>query len=167
MVFTNWVQASDVTSGPQPGYRPALTGLTGQDIQKASAATDGTGINWGVDVKFTTRGADLFRKLTHDNVVACPGPAQDCPRRHMGIWLDLSQADIEKWSDPGFTAQVSQPYDLRCLAHVTATIVCPKFVSDPTSREEISGGEVMIFGAAVTKQSVDEFVNAINPASKP
>src|SRR4030081_4114894 len=40
VVFTTWVADAKVTSGPEPGYRPALTKLTGDDIQSATAAID-------------------------------------------------------------------------------------------------------------------------------
>ncbi len=120
-----------------------------------------TGPNWVINVSFTLRGRELLRQLTRDNVQACPGPSQDCPQRHLAIWLDLSQTDIDNWSDPTYATKVSQPYDLGCLAHRTASVVCPKLLADPTIRDEIAGGTTMI-ASNLTKQSATELANSIN-----
>ena len=129
IVFTAWVADPKATSGPEPGYKPALTGLTGHDVQSATA--DATGGTWFVNISFTPRGANLFAKLTRDNVAACPvDPTSNriCPLRRLGIWLDLMQADIDNWDDPIYAAKVSQPFDLACLMHPSSTAVCPKLV---------------------------------------
>ena len=44
LVYTSWVPDAKVTGGPEPGYKPKLTGLTGDDITSASPNinTDGT-----------------------------------------------------------------------------------------------------------------------------
>jgi len=162
LVFTKWVPDANGGSGPEPGYKPALTDLTGHDISKASAELDGTGLNWVVNVSFTPRGRELFRQLTHDGVSACPGPNQNCPQRHLTSWVDLSQTDINSWSDPTYAAKVSQPYDLGCLAHKTTTVVCPKLLTDALILEEITGGTIAI-GAGLTKQSANELANSIKP----
>jgi preprotein translocase subunit SecD len=161
LVFTKWAPDANVRGGLEPGYKPALTGLTGHDISNASAEIDMTGINWVINVSFTPRGRELFRQLTNDSVSACPGPTQDCPKRHLTIWLDLSQTDIDSWSDPTFAAKVSQPYDLACLAHRTASLVCPELLTNPTIRDEIAGGTTMIAGN-FTKQSATELADSIN-----
>jgi hypothetical protein len=122
LVFTKWVPDANVWTGPEPGYKPALTRLTGHDINRASAEINMTGLNWVINVSFTPRGRELFRQLTRDNVQACPGPSQDCPQRHLAIWLGLSQTDIDTWTDPTYAFKVSQPYDLGCLAHNTAMV---------------------------------------------
>jgi len=165
LVFTNWAPDPNVISGPEPGYKPALTGLTAHDIRRATAAIDMTGSDWVINVLFTSRGADLFGQLTRDNVAACTSPNTDCAERHLAIWLDLTQTDIANWDDPSYAAKVSHPFDFACLAHTTATNVCPKFVSDPVTLQEIDGGSVAI-AAGFTQQSAAELANAINSASR-
>jgi preprotein translocase subunit SecD len=164
LVFTRWVLDANVRNGPEPGYKPALTGLTGHDISTASAGTDATGQVWLINVLFTPHGRELFRQLTHDSVLACPGLNLDCAPRHIAIWLDLSQTDIDTWSDPTYAAKVSQPFDLGCLAQKTPTVVCPKFLSDPIIIQEISGGTTEI-GGNFTEQSAIELANSINSAA--
>src|SRR6266567_9229075 len=73
LVYTKGVPDAKVTGGPEPGYKPAFAGLTGDDIQSATAVIDQNGIGWVVNVVFTSSGADLFSRLTRDNVAACPG----------------------------------------------------------------------------------------------
>jgi len=97
LVYTKWVKDAKVTGGTIPGYKPELTGLTGDDIASASASIDpSSGIGWVVNVNFTSHGSDLFGKLTTANVAACPdtSTAGNCPERHLTIWLDLTQNDI-------------------------------------------------------------------------
>ena len=43
LVFTTWVPDTKVLNGPQPGYKPALSGLTGHDVQAAAAVLDANG----------------------------------------------------------------------------------------------------------------------------
>src|SRR5215469_13702549 len=120
LVYTKWTPDSKVTGGPQPGYKPVLTGLTGDDISSASSSIDQTGTSWVVNVSFTSSGATKFDNLTRDNVNACPSdpattPSANCPQRHLTIWLDLTQTDIDNWDDPNYVAKVSQNYDASCL----------------------------------------------------
>jgi len=91
LVYTKWVKDDKVTGGPVPGYKPELTGLTGDDISSATATIDTTGTTWVVNITFTSAGADKFGKLTQDNVAACPGDTAtvataQCPERHLAIW---------------------------------------------------------------------------------
>src|SRR5438445_6329642 len=72
LVYTKWVPDAKVTAGPEPGFKPALTGLTGDDISAASATIDSTGTSWVVNITFTGSGATKFDNLTRDNVAACP-----------------------------------------------------------------------------------------------
>src|SRR5205814_1671520 len=107
LVFATWTPDSKVTNGPEPGYKPGLSGLTGHDVQSASVLTDSTGSTWLLSISFTTPGASRFAQLTRDNVAACPGnPATaasaNCAPRHLGMWLDLTQSDIDRWEDPTF-----------------------------------------------------------------
>jgi len=79
LVYTKWVADAKVTGGPFPGYKPQLVGLSGNDIQSASASLDPNGVAWVVNITFTSSGADLFSRLTRANVAACPGDPNTDP----------------------------------------------------------------------------------------
>jgi len=160
LVYTKWVPDAKVTAGPEPGFKPALTGLTGDDISAASATIDSTGTSWVVNITFTGSGATKFDNLTRDNVAACPGDsatsaAANCAQRHLAIWLD-----------PTFAGKVSSPYDSGCLAAQTPDTVCGKFLTDPVTREEIAGGQAQISGS-FTQQSATDLATGINSGSLP
>ncbi|HKW70189.1 MAG TPA: protein translocase subunit SecD [Candidatus Dormibacteraeota bacterium] len=171
LVYTKWVAGSKVTNGPEPGFKPALTGLTGDDIQQATATIDSTGTAWVVNITFTGNGASKFDALTRDNVAACPGDsttsaAANCAQRHLAIWLDLTQTDIDHWEDASYVAKVSTTYDPGCLAAQRPETVCGKFLTDPITREEIAGGQAQISGA-FTQSSAQELATGINSGSLP
>jgi preprotein translocase subunit SecD len=171
LVYTKWVADSKVTGGPEPGYKPQLTGLTGDDISSASASIDSTGTSWVVNVSFTGSGATKFDNLTRDNVNACPGDPNttataNCPQRHLTIWLDLTQKDIDNWEDPSYVAKVSQAYDPQCLATQVEGTVCGKFLTDPITLQEIAGGQATISGS-FTQQSANDLATGINSGSLP
>src|SRR5207248_1206288 len=90
----------------------------------------------------------------------------NCPQRHLAIWLDLTQKDIDNWEDPSYVAKVSQPYDPGCLAAQTADTVCGKFLTDPITLTEIAGGNATISGA-FTQQSAQDLATGINSGSLP
>jgi preprotein translocase subunit SecD len=171
LVFTKWVPDGHAGNGVEPGYKPAFTGLTSHDIQKASASIDTMGTTWVVNVTFTPRGADLFKQLTRNDVAACPPgdpntlAGANCAQRHLGIWLDLTQKDIDSWDDPTYAAKVSQPFDLECLAGGAAATTCPKFVSNPVAFQEIYGGSAAIAGFS-TEASAKSLADAINSAPR-
>jgi preprotein translocase subunit SecD len=169
VVFTTWVPDAKVTFGPEPGYKPALSGLTGHDIQSAVPAIDNSGVGWILIITFTSRGTSLFAKLTHDNVAACPGDpttgaGSGCPQRHLAIWLDLTQTDIDSWEDPTYAATVSRLYELDCLTAPSSTATCAKLISDPITLQEIDSGHLAMFGGD-TEQSATALANAINSTS--
>ncbi|HKW60450.1 MAG TPA: protein translocase subunit SecD [Candidatus Dormibacteraeota bacterium] len=171
LVYTKWIKDDKVTAGPEPGYKPALTGLTGDDISSANASIDPTGTAWVVNIQFTSVGADKFSKLTQENVAACPGDsttsaAANCAQRHLAIWLDLTQNDIDHWADAAYSGKVSSPYDAGCLAAQTPDTVCGKFLTDPITREPITGGQAQISGA-FTQQSANDLATGINSGSLP
>jgi preprotein translocase subunit SecD len=171
LVYTKWVADTKVTGGPEPGYRPELTGLTGDDISSASASIDSTGTSWVVNVSFTGAGATKFDNLTRDNVNACPGDPNttataNCPQRHLTIWLDLTQRDIDNWEDPSYTGKVSAPYDPQCLATQVEGTVCGKFLTDPITLSEIAGGQATISGS-FTQASANDLATGINSGSLP
>ncbi|GAC1689265.1 MAG: protein translocase subunit SecD [Candidatus Dormibacteraceae bacterium] len=166
LVYTKWVKDPNVKGGPEPGYKPAFVGLTGDDIQNASATIDQSGVGWVVNVSFTSRGAGIFADLTRANVAACPGSGTDCPERHLAIWLDLTQKDIDNWADPAYASKVSQPYDTACLASQTSDSICPKLLTNPTTISEIAGGQAVISGG-FTQQTAQDLSTGINSGSLP
>jgi preprotein translocase subunit SecD len=170
VVYTKWVPDPNAVAGPEPGYKPTFTGLTSHDIRRASVVADSTGTVWFVSVTFTPSGADLFKRLTRDNVAACPGDARsatsaNCAERHLANWLNLTQRDIDNWDDPTYADKVSQTFDLDCLMQgAAAATACPKLLTNAITLQEIDGGSPMI-GGALTKQSANILADAINSAS--
>jgi preprotein translocase subunit SecD len=167
LVYTKWVPDAKVTNGPEPGYKPAFTGLTGDDIQSATGAIDQNGISWVVNIAFTSHGGDLFSKLTRDNVAACPGdpstdPTANCAGRHLAIWLDLTQKDIDNWEDPNYVATVSSKWD----SGSNPTDPTPKLLTDPVTLTEIDGGNATISGS-FTQQTSNDLATGINSGSLP
>ena len=174
LVYTKWVPDAKVTGGPQPGYKPAFTGLTGDDISSATAAIDQQSVGWVVNISFTSRGADLFGNLTTANVAACPGDpnttaSANCAGRHLTIWLDLTQNDIDNWEDPTYANKVSQEYDTGCLATATPTSICPKKLVDAVTLQAILGGNAVINGGGggFTQQAANDLATGINAGSLP
>ncbi|HET7740445.1 MAG TPA: preprotein translocase subunit SecD, partial [Mycobacterium sp.] len=171
LVYTKWVADSKVTGGVVPGYKPVLTGLTGDDISSAAASIDSTGTSWVVNITFTSAGADKFSKLTTDNVAACPGDVStvqtaNCQERHLAIWLNLTQTDVDKWEDPNYANKVSGSYDPSCLATAGQGVLCGKFLTDPITIEAITGGQAQISGS-FTQQSANDLATGINSGSLP
>ena len=176
LVYTKWVKDANSKGGPHPGYRPAFTGLTGDDIASASAALDAQGgVTWVVNVTFTSRGADVFDQLTRANVAACPlqdaTTGQTCAERFLTIWLDLTQDDINSWDDPTYQAQVYRAYSgpggcNLVASSATATGPCGKYLVDPVTQQEIAGGNAVISGN-FTQQSANDLATGINSGSLP
>jgi preprotein translocase subunit SecD len=166
LVYTKWVPDKAVTGGPFPGFRPELTGLTGDDIQSATATIDQNGVGWVVNISFTSRGAGIFADLTRANVAACPGAGQSCEQRHLAIWLNLTQNDINNWSDPTYASKVSAPYDTACLAAQTPDTVCGKLLTNPVTLTEITGGQASISGS-FTQASATDLATGINSGALP
>lgn len=167
LVFTTWVPDNKVANGPEPGYKPALSGLTGHDVQAATPVIDATGTVWMLNITFTPAGSTLFGKLTHDSVAACPGDASGsgygCAMRHLAIWLELTQTDIDNWENAAYVARVSEPFDLACLRRTPSATSCPKFLSDPITLAEIHDGVVAI-SCGCTQHAASDLAAAINSA---
>src|SRR4029077_843920 len=143
---TTWVKDPNSISGPHPGYKPALTGLTGADIASATPALNQNGQQWVVDVTFTPSGAQLFDSLTKANVAACPLDATTgaaCPERFLTLWLGPTPQDIAQWDDPAVQPRLLTPYTSGCSK---ADGSCGKILVDALTQEEISGGSVEIAG---------------------
>ena len=166
LVYTKWVPDAKVTNGPEPGHKPAFVGLTGDDIQSATATIDQNGVGWVVNISFKSRGAGIFANLTRDNVAACPGAGTDCPQRHLAIWLNLTQKDIDNWEDPAYVSKVQQQYDTGCLADQAEGVVCGKLLTNPTTLTEIAGGQAVISGSFTQQSSID-LATGINSGSLP
>jgi hypothetical protein len=156
LVYTKWVADANVTGGPEAGYKPSLTGITGDDV--ASVATSNDSGGWGLELTFTSRGRDRFASLTRDTVAACPGdPSTDnnaaCPLRHLTMWLGLTQADIDRWEDPTYAAPISQSWNSG-----------GKLLVDLLTVQEIDSGDVVISGNLTQKEAQD-LVALIQPTS--
>jgi preprotein translocase subunit SecD len=168
LVYTKWVKDPKSTTGLHAGYRPAFTGLTGDDIASANASIDQNGVGWVVNVSFNSHGAQLFDDLTRANVAACavdPTTGTYCPERYLTIWLDLTQQDIDKWDDPASQGKVQALYDAACLP--SATVTCGKLLVDAYSAAEIAGGQAQISGGNFTQQSATDLATGINSGSLP
>jgi preprotein translocase subunit SecD len=173
LVYTKWVKDPKVTTAGLEGvgYKPALTGLTGDDIASASAGLDPNGIGWVVNISFNQAGSDLFGKLTTANVAACPGDpttatTANCPERHLTIWLQLTQNDINHWEDATYANTVSGNYDPNCLATKGPNAACPKFLVDANTISPILGGQAYISGS-FTQQTATDLATGINAGSLP
>jgi len=174
LVYTKWVADAKVTNGPQPGYKPAFVGLTGDDISNASAALDTNNISWVVNITFDSRGAGVFANLTRANVAACPGDPQSvstasCPERFLTIWLDLTQKDINNWENASYVSTLSGNYDTGCLATATASTLCGKKLVDAITQVEIDGGQAQISGGSpgFTQAQANDLATGINAGSLP
>jgi preprotein translocase subunit SecD len=171
LVYTKWVPDAKVSGGLQPQYKPQLTGLTGDDITSASAGLDPNGIGWVVNISFNQAGSDLFGKLTTANVNACPGDPNtvstaNCPERHLTIWLDLTQNDINHWEDATYANTVNGNYDPNCLATKGPEATCPKYLVDANTISPILGGQAFISGN-FNQQSATDLATGINAGSLP
>src|SRR5579864_791332 len=171
LIYTKWVPDAKVTNGPEPGYKPQLTGLTGDNIQSANASIDQNNIGWVVNVTFNSVGATRFADLTRAAVAACPGDPStvttaSCPQRFLTIWLDLTQSDIDQWENPGFVSNVSAPANTGCLAAQAPGTVCGKMLTIPITLQEIDGGQAVISGS-FTQASANDLATGINNGSLP
>ena len=157
LVYTKWVKDDKAPAGRQTSgaYRPELTPLTGDMITNAAASVDQNGVSWVVNVEFNSTGADLFGKLTQENVNACPGADNECPERHLGIWLDLTQQDIAGWHDAETVSRLTAPTDQG-----------GKLLTNPVTREPIPGGKAQISGN-FTAESAKELATELNSGALP
>ena len=172
LVYTKWVPDAKVAGGYTTGYKPQLVGLTGDDITSASAGLDpNSSLSWVVNISFNSAGSDLFGKLTTANVNACPGDpttvsTANCPERHLTIWLDLTQNDINHWEDTTYANTVSGNYDPNCLATKGPEATCPKLLVDANTISPILGGQAFISGS-FTQQQATDLATGINEGSLP
>ncbi|HEY8642050.1 MAG TPA: protein translocase subunit SecD [Candidatus Dormibacteraeota bacterium] len=159
LVTTSWVPDPNSTfNGPQgitAGFKPQITPLTGDMITGATAQLDANGVSWVVQLTFDSRGTDQFGKLTTAAVNACPGSGADCPNRHIAEWLDLTQADVDHWDDPGYAAQISLP-----------TEQGGKLITNPTIIDPILTGTAQISGN-FTQTTAKDLATLLNAGALP
>jgi hypothetical protein len=165
IVYAKWVKDGNVIGGAKNGYRPQLTGVTGREIVRAAANRSSFGSGWVVDITFTPRGRQLFAELTRENVAACPGdpatnPAARCSERYLGIWMGLTQKDVDRWEEPGYANLMSRLWVSGSTADPR-----PKLLSDPITLQEVSGGSVEISGA-LTDQEAQQLARAVNKTAE-
>jgi len=112
----------------------------------------------------------IYTVLLTANVAACSGDpsttAGSCPERHLTIWLDLTQNDINHWEDATYANKVSGTFDQNCLATQGAAATCPKFLVDANTIQPILGGSAFISGN-FTQQSAVDLATGINAGSLP
>jgi preprotein translocase subunit SecD len=158
LVYTTWVPDPKAPPGsPEPGYRPQLSGLTGDMISNSNAQLDQNGVNWVVAVNFNSQGSDIFGKLTTNAVNACPDTSSNpnCPQRYEGLWLGLTQQDIDQWDDPNHMAEITK-----------STNQGGKLLSNVYIIQPITGGQSQIQGS-FTQQSASDLAIGINSGSLP
>ena len=168
LVYTTWVADAKVTSGPELGYKPALTEITGKHITSVSAVKESSGDIWDLDLSLDSTGAQLLSAITRDNVAACPGdsrsdPNANCPERYLALWLGLTQSDIDNWEDYYRAQDVSRSLVAGCPAVPSPGSACGKLVINAVTIEQIDGGEVAISG--FSQKNAQDIVAAIQPRS--
>jgi hypothetical protein len=171
LVYTTWVADAKVTGGPEPGFKPALTELTGQHVTSATAFQDPSDSSWNLDLVFDPRGTQLLSDLTRANVAACPGDSNtdvkaQCAERYLTLWLGLTQADIDNWESLSYAADTSGPLDVGCPARSSPSAVCGKLIVNAITLEQIDGGEVLI-GGSFTQTDAEELAKTIQTKSTP
>ncbi|HEV2952639.1 MAG TPA: protein translocase subunit SecD [Candidatus Dormibacteraeota bacterium] len=151
LVYTTWMADSTVTNGIEPGQRPQLTNLTGANVTNANAVfqTGSGGIpQWVVAISFDPAGADLFGKLT-----TTAGAATGTPQNNLGIWLDLTQSDVDNWN--ANANQLSLPPEQG-----------GKLVTNPTTSGPILGGQAQIQGN-FTQATATALATSLNEGALP
>ena len=146
LVVTTWTPDASVDDAPYPGYRPEVTPLTSDMITNAQAVRNPDG-DVAVQVRFDSQGSEIFRNVTAQAAAACPH--QDCPQRHVTMWLDLTQDDVNRWHE--------RAHDLyRPFSHGG------KLLTDPVVTSPISGGSAQIAGD-FNQQQADELARRLEP----
>jgi hypothetical protein len=165
LVYTTWVADAKAVGGPEPGYKPALTALTGAHVTQVSATKDTTDATWDLNISLDPAGTQLMSTLTRDNVAACPdtSPNPDCAQRYLAMWVGLTQNDIDNWEDLARANEVSRPIGVGCDAQAAAGAACAKLVTNAVTTAEIDSGDIAISG--FTQKEAQDLVDAIEPAS--
>jgi preprotein translocase subunit SecD len=157
LVLTKWVPdpaAPPNLPSPEPGYKPQLTGLTGEMLSSASAGLDTSGTGqWVVNLQFNAQGADLFGTLSTAAANACS--PNTCATNHLTWWLDLTQTDIDNWDNEAYLANLLKPVELG-----------GKFVTDPYTQSAINGGQAVISGG-FTQATATQLAANLNAGALP
>lgn len=135
LVATTWVADPSASAGPYPGFRPQLTDITQDMIRGAEAAPDPNGgAFWDVTLTFDSAGSAVLSRLSTQAVHACSnGTTGTCPGSHITWWLDLTRADVDRWSTEA--ASLYQSADRG-----------GKLLTDPYVQEPMTNGTVVIGG---------------------
>jgi hypothetical protein len=165
LVYTTWVADAGALGGPEPGYRPALTGLNGANVTQVTASKDAAGDSWDLEVVLDSTGTQLMSNLTRDNVAACPDTSSNpgCAQRHLAMWIGLTQTDIDNWEDLARANSVSRPVGAGCDAQAAAGASCAKLIIDALTTAQIDSGDIAISG--FTQKEAQDLVDAIEPSS--
>jgi preprotein translocase subunit SecD len=146
LVVTTWTKDPSFIDAPYPGYRPQVTPLTSDMITNAQVVRNSDG-DIVVQVKFDSRGTEIFRNLTAQAAAACP--QSDCPQRHVTMWLDLTQDDVDHWNQRAHN--LYRPF-----------YQGGKLLTDPVVRAPITGGSAQIPGN-FTEQQAEDLAHRLNP----
>ncbi|MGH7870060.1 MAG: protein translocase subunit SecD [Candidatus Dormibacteraceae bacterium] len=155
LITTTWVKDPSVTIEPvagEAGYRPQISPLKSDMVTGANASLDPNGgTGWVVNVTLSSAGSAVFGKLSTDAYNACPQTT--CPERQIAEWLNLTQDDVNHWSDRG--PQLAQP-----------TYQGGKFILNPEIENPITTGQMVIQGRFTADQAKD-LANTLNEGSLP
>jgi preprotein translocase subunit SecD len=139
LVVTTWTPDPSASDPPYPGYRPAISSITSDMITNAQVVRNSNG-DIVVQVKFDSRGTEIFRNLTAQAAAACP--QQECPQRHLTMWLDLNQDDVDHWTQRA--NDLYRPFYRG-----------GKLLTDPAITAPIPGGSAQITGNFNQQQAED------------
>ncbi|MBO0685923.1 MAG: hypothetical protein J2P45_22485 [Candidatus Dormibacteraeota bacterium] len=146
LVVTTWTKDPSFTDTPYPGYRPAISPITSDMITNAQVVRNSNG-DIVVQVKFDSRGTEIFRNLTAQAAAACP--QQACPQSHLTMWLDLTQDDVDHWNQ--------RAHDLYRPFYRGG-----KLLTDPAVAAPITGGSAQISGN-FNQQQAEDLAHRLNP----
>ena len=146
LVVTTWTQDPSASYPPYPGYRPAISPITSDMITNAQVVRNSNG-DIVVQVKFDSRGTEIFRNLTAQAAAACP--QQECPQRHLTMWLDLNQDDLDHWNQ--------RAHDIYRPLYRGG-----KLLTDPAVTAPIPGGSAQIAGN-FNQQQAEDLAHRLNP----
>lgn|GEM_PF-2904422 len=171
VVYGTWVADPGASAGPHPGYRPALTDVSGGHITYVGVTKDSNGTDWDVELQFDSTGAAALSDVSRKAIAACPGDintdtSANCSERFVAIWLGLTAADISRWDDSFYATDISRPTDSACIEYETQNL-CGKLVTDTIIEQPLDGGDVVItIGTQQDAQALADIIQAPpNPGS--
>ncbi len=153
--FVKWVEDPNApaTGQSSAGFKPQKTGLGSSQVTSATSGLDTNGLQYQVLLSFNADGANTFSTLTTDAVNQCSGAGNDCPKRHIAIFEDLTDQDIASWDTQA--TKVALPPDQG-----------GKLLTNPTIQNPIPGGQASITGS-FTAQSAATLALQINSGALP